>query len=225
MLKYLKGITMKIKDLNAEYDRLQLIYGSKRLNSIYGGGCENNPQYCFIFMNPTKKNIASLKEWQGRRVPFIGMKSIWPLFYKISLLDKDIMTNIIDNHPSFWDEDLAEAIYNNVEKHKCFLTNLAKCTQTDAKKIPDYIYKKYLKLLYQEIDIIKPKVIITFGSQVSTVFLGKKIEIANSRKKYYPKVINGVSYKVYPVYYPIGNGIRNINKAISDLKHILAENK
>ncbi|MDD6264269.1 MAG: hypothetical protein PUA97_04100 [bacterium] len=31
---------MKLKDLNKEYDKLQLKYGSKDLDSIYNGGCE-----------------------------------------------------------------------------------------------------------------------------------------------------------------------------------------
>ena len=58
---------MKIKDLNIEYDKLQKRYGDKDLASIYNGGCEENPDICFVFMNPTGKNISSSKEWQGRR--------------------------------------------------------------------------------------------------------------------------------------------------------------
>ena len=50
---------MKISDLNKEYDRLQMKYGAKELISIYNGGCVNNPDICFVFMNPTGKNIAS----------------------------------------------------------------------------------------------------------------------------------------------------------------------
>ena len=50
---------MKISELNAEYDKLQLQYGAKELTSIYNGGCTNNPDFCFVFMNPTGKNIAS----------------------------------------------------------------------------------------------------------------------------------------------------------------------
>ena len=32
---------MKIRDLDKEYDKLQLKYGAKELASIYNGGCEN----------------------------------------------------------------------------------------------------------------------------------------------------------------------------------------
>ena len=33
--------------------------------------------------------------------------------------------------------------------------------------------------------------------------------------------INKTKYKVYPVYYPVGNGIFNIDKAIEDIKWII----
>lgn len=50
---------MKIEELNVEYDKLQKIYGAKELMSIYNGGCTKNPNICFVFMNPTGRNIAS----------------------------------------------------------------------------------------------------------------------------------------------------------------------
>jgi DNA polymerase len=37
----------------------------------------------------------------------------------------------------------------------------------------------------------------------------------------YRKQIENIEYDVYPTYYPIGNGMRNIDKAIEDLKYIL----
>ena len=33
--------------------------------------------------------------------------------------------------------------------------------------------------------------------------------------------INNNKYKVYPVYYPVGNGIFNMDKAIEDIKWII----
>ena len=56
---------MKIEDLRKDYDELQVKYGAKELDSIYNGGCEKNPDICFVFMNPTGKNIASDKSWKG----------------------------------------------------------------------------------------------------------------------------------------------------------------
>ena len=73
---------MKISDLNQEYDKLQNKYGSEELDSIYNGGCENNPDICFVFMNPTGRNIASSTDWKGRKSPWIGTKNIWKLFFE-----------------------------------------------------------------------------------------------------------------------------------------------
>lgn len=81
---------MQLEDLKAEYDKLQIKYGAKELTSIYNGGCTNNPDICFVFMNPTGRNIASDPNWKGRKSPWIGTKNIWKLFYRIGLLDEKI---------------------------------------------------------------------------------------------------------------------------------------
>ena len=72
-------------ELKKEYDRLQLEYGSSELDSIINGGCSNNPDICFVFMNPTGRNVASDKSWKGIIAPWLGTKSIWDLFYEVNL--------------------------------------------------------------------------------------------------------------------------------------------
>ena len=216
---------MKICDLDKEYDKLQLKYGAKELASIYNGGCTKNPDICFVFMNPTGRNIASEFKWKSRRAPWIGTKNIWKLFYRIGLLDEEIYESIMIKKPQEWDEKFAEKVYKDVESHKCFITNLGKCTQVDARVIPNSVYSEYLELLYKEIEIINPNIIITFGNQVSSIVLDKKISVSECRKQCFIKEINGKDYKIYPVYYPIGNGMMNIDKAIEDLKCIIESNK
>ena len=212
---------MKISELNAEYDKLQLQYGAKELTSIYNGGCTDNPDICFVFMNPTGKNIASDPNWKGRRSPWIGTKNIWLLFYRIGLLDEKIYNDIMTKKPQEWNEEFADIVYDDVEKHKYFITNLGKCTQVDARPLSDEVLNKYLDLLLKEIDIVKPRIIITFGNQVSSIILNTKISVSQSRKTPYDLNINKTKYKVYPVYYPVGNGIFNIDKAIEDIKWII----
>ena len=102
-----------------------------------------------------------------------------------------------------------------------FITNLGKCTQIDARPLSDEVLKRYLNLLLKEIDIIKPKVIITFGNQVSSIILNKKISVSENRKICHQIEINKNKYKVYPVYYPVGNGIFNIDKSIEDILWII----
>ena len=123
--------------------------------------------------------------------------------------------------PDEWTEEFADKVYEDVEKHKYFITNLGKCTQVDARIVKDNVYKEYLELLEKEIEIINPKVIILFGNQVSSIVLNEKISVSTSRKKLYQKSINGKLYKFYSVYYPIGNGRFNIDKSIEDIKWII----
>lgn len=211
---------MKIEDLKAEYDILQRKYGAKELDSIYNGGCTKNPDICFVFMNPTGRNIASSKEWKGRKSPWIGTKNIWDLFYAVNLMDKKIYETIKSIKPLDWTEEFAEEVYKDVEKHKYFITNLGKCTQLDARPLPDSVYKKYLDLLKKEIEIINPKVIVLFGNQVSSIVLNQKISVSQCRKNLFINQINGKDYKFYSVYYPVGNGRFNIDKSIEDIQFI-----
>lgn len=212
---------MKIEDLKCEYDKLQKEYGAEGLTSIYNGGCEERPDICFVFMNPTGRNNASSKEWQGRKSPWIGTKNIWKLFFTIGLLDLEIYEKIKSKKAQDWDYQFSDLVYENVSKHKYFITNLGKRTQVDARPLPNAVYKQYLELLYKEIAIIRPKIIITFGNQVSSIILGQTIHVSKHRNISVKKEIAGNTYSVYPVYYPIGNGMRNMDLVIDDLTKIL----
>ena len=210
-----------LESLNKKYDKLQKIYGDPNLDSIYNGGCSSNPDICFVFMNPTGRNIASSKDWKGLKSPWIGTKNIWDLFYRVNLIDESIYIEIKNKKSKDWDIEFANIVYDNVKKNKYFITNLGKCTQVDARPLKDEVYKEYLKLLKKEISIINPKVIILFGNQVSSIVLDEKISVSTSRKKLYTKKINKKTYKFYSVYYPIGNGRINIDKSIEDIKWII----
>ena len=212
---------MKLEDLNQEYDKMQQKYGAQELDSIYNGGCTTNPDICFVFMNPTGKNIASVKSWHGRKSPWLGTKNIWKLFYNVNLLTENTYQQIMNKKPKDWDYAFCDYVYNELEQKKVFITNLGKCTQVDARPLSDEVLNKYLDLLLKEIDIVKPRIIITFGNQVSSIILNTKISVCQSRKTPYDLNINKTKCKVYPVYYPVGNGIFNIDKAIEDIKWII----
>lgn len=106
---------MILEELKSKYDKLQEKYGAKELDSIYNGGCTENPDICFVFMNPTKRNIASSKEWKGIKSPWIGTKNIWDLFYKLDLVDEKIYEKIKRIKGSEWTEEFAEEVYNDVK--------------------------------------------------------------------------------------------------------------
>ena len=208
---------MKLVSLNKKYDELQMKYGDKNLDSIYNGGCSNNPNICFVFMNPTGKNIASKKSWKGIKAPWIGTKNIWDLFNALDLMKEETYLKIKSLKTDEWTEDFAREVYDDITNHKVFITNLGKCTQVDARVIKDSVYKEYLNLLFKEFEIIKPKVIVLFGNQVSSIVLNRKISVSTCRKELFE--YNG--YKFYSVFYPVGNGRFNIDKSIEDIKYII----
>ena len=216
-------IYMNLEDLNLIYDKMQKKYGARELDSVYGGGCVFEPNVCFVFMNPTGRNIASSKDWHGPKYPWIGTKNVWNIFYQLDLLDQDLYEDIRKIKGKDWDVSFALKVYENVKKHRYFFTNLCKCTQIDARALSDAVLKKYLFLLKKEISIIKPKVVILFGNQVSSIVLGKKIAVSEVRRKKFLKKIDGVVYTFYAVYYPVGNGRFNLDKAIEDVHWIFKE--
>ena len=216
---------MKLEDLNKEYDRLQLKYGAPELHSIYNGGCREKPNICFVFMNPTGKNISSFSDWKGIHSPWIGTKNIWNLFHELGLLDDEIFLEIRRIKGSEWTEEFALRVYENVEKHKYFITNLGKCTQVDARPLKDEVFLEYKKLLFKEFEIIEPKVIILFGNQVSSIVLDKKISVSEVRKEKQLLRVGESEYDAFSVYYPVGNGFFNVDKAIEDIKWIQKQYK
>ncbi|KUK76930.1 MAG: phage SPO1 DNA polymerase-related protein [candidate division WS6 bacterium 34_10] len=210
----------QITQIHKEYDRLQLKYGDPTLSSIYGAGCIENPDIMFIFMNPTGRNISSIPSWEGLRAPWIGTKQVWDIFENLGLLKSDIYLKIKEIKPEEWDCDFADVVYEDIQNHSVFITNLGKCTQVDARPLNNSIFKDYLNLMYKEIDIVNPKKIVTFGNQVSSILLGKNISVSNYTDNE-KEVLNG--YEIYPTYYPVGQGRRNMPLAIKRMKTILKE--
>ena len=109
---------MTLEDLKKEYDNLQLKFGDSELDSIYNGGCDKKPDICFVFMNPTSRNIASSKSWKGIKSPWIGTKNIWTLFYKLGMIDDSIYQEIRNIKGCEWTEEFALKVYNDVKKNK-----------------------------------------------------------------------------------------------------------
>ena len=216
---------MTLRDLDYQYDILQKKYGDSELQSIYNGGCENNPKILFVFMNPTGRNIASQPGWKGIRAPWIGTKMIWDVFWGAGLFDSELHHEIKAKRSSDWTEEFAKTVYDEIARQKLYITNFAKCTLKDARPVPNKIYAEYLPLLEEEIKIINPEKIVLFGNQVSSIFLNRPISVTRARRIEYKKVIQGTEYKCYSVFYPIGNGRVNIDKAIDDIKWIISGEK
>jgi DNA polymerase len=215
---------MNWKELKDQYNKLQTKYGDKNLDAIISGGKKKNPDICFIFMNPTGRNIASDKNWKGLKAPWIGPKTVWKVFLHIRIFGKWMYNQIQRRKPQDWDVEFAEKVYREVEKNNFYITNLAKCTQLDSRKLPDAIFRKYRKLLVSELELVKPKKIITFGNQVSSVFLKRSISVSTHRRTIFEVEINGKKIPTLPTYYPVGQGQRNMDKAVRDIRWYISNN-
>jgi DNA polymerase len=213
---------IQVKSLHPGFDTLHKRFGSNSLCPVYGAGCVKKPQAMFVFINPTAKNISAHPKWRGMRAPWLGTKQVWKLFYAISGLSKHEFAKTQTLKPSKWTPKFCTKLYQNIAEHKFYITNLAKCTQNTAKPISTNALRAYLPLLLKEISIIQPKNIIVFGNQISSLILGFPVSVKNySGAKYEKLSINGKSYKVFPVYYPVGQGMRNLPKAVKRIKKIL----
>jgi DNA polymerase len=211
---------MQLKVLHKNFDSLHKKHGDNKFNSIYGAGETKSPLVCFVFMNPTARNVSATKDWNGLRAPWLGTKNVWKLFASIGIISDKLNGEIRSKKSNEWDPKFSNKVYEEIKINKCFITNLAKCTQKDAAHLPDSVFREYRDLMLKEIYLLDPKIIISFGNQVSSILLDKNINVSLTRKKSHELSIEDKIYKVYPVYYPVGQGMRNMEKAVEDIKYI-----
>ena len=83
-----------LEELEKKYAELQVKYGDPSLDSITFGGCLENPDICFVFMNPTARNITASKDWKGIKSPWVGTKNVWNLFYELGMIDEALYNEI-----------------------------------------------------------------------------------------------------------------------------------
>ncbi|KKQ24006.1 hypothetical protein A2108_00610 [Candidatus Wolfebacteria bacterium GWA1_42_9] len=213
---------MQLEEVKEDINRLHKRYGGDSLEPIHGAGCVKNPKVMFIFMNPTAKNVSAHSSWKGLRAPWLGTKNVWKLFYKLGVISEENFRKTQLLKPAEWTPVFSKRIYLEIQKNKVYVTNLAKCTQPDARPLHGKIFRDYRDVMLREILLINPKKIITFGNQVSSILLGKPVKVGNYDKKSSGELlrINDKKFFVYPTYYPVGQGIRNMNLAISRIEEI-----
>lgn len=214
---------LQLKETWKEIDEIQRKHGHPDYTALYGTGCIKKPKIMFLFMNPTAKNLSTKKEWVGIRAPWIGLKNTWKLMTKLGFLSEELNTRIQTKKAIEWDNAFALEIYNHVANKKAYLTNLARCTQPDARHVPDIVFRESRDITLKEISLINPEVIISFGNQVSSNLLKQPVKVSEWRCKKFDLIIGKKKYAVYPTYYPVGMGFRNIGKAIEDIKKILKQ--
>ena len=192
------------------------------LMPIVGNGKTEKPKVMFVFINPTKRNISSDKNWTGPRFPFIGTKQIWRIFHRAGLFDDKLINQI--NNSSTWSVEFTNKVLNFLKEREFYITNIVKWTGHDA-ALPDFEkIKLFLPILEKEIELVQPQYIVTFGLIPFEKLTGQKIKLSD----YYDKSVKNNklefysfnSTKVVPCYFPIGRG--NPKRAVEILKLVNA---
>lgn len=219
-------ILSEIKDLDSLWNHVndlnKIYFPSNSLAPIVGNGKISSPRFMFVFINPTVRNISSDWSWKGPRFPFIGTKQVWRIFHRAGLFDDLLMEEI--NKCSDWSVGFANEVLGFLQKKDFYITNIVKWTGKDA-ALPDV--KKislFLPVLKREIEIVRPKYIVTFGLIPFENLTKQKIKLG----EYYKEVKNKNSLRLYslnfvsatpkvvPCYFPIGRG--NPKRAVDILK-------
>lgn len=215
--------SLQLTTLHSSYDLLQWQYGDISLCSIYGAGCIDKPKYCFVFMNPTARNITSHPDRSGLRAPRIGFKQIWNMFYGLWFLSGELYNTTQSYKSTDRNPEFVFRLYHHLSEQWIYITNLAKCTQSDAKPLANKVFQEYMELMRKELEELDAEHIFSFGNQVSSILLEKNISVSNYiDNKYEEVIIWWKKLKIYPCYYPVGIGYRNITKATERIKHIIS---
>jgi uracil-DNA glycosylase len=212
---------LQIKHLQRDCDLFHAKHGAKKLNCIYGCGEIQNPNLFLIFMNPTARNISSQKDWQGLKAPWLGTKNVWRMLFELKLLDPKIWKKIHKMKPNDWNNEFANEVYEEVKAKSMYITNFVKATFEDAKSLKNNLYKESRKILIKEIIEANPKTIISFGNQVSSTLFEENVKVSEYRKKHKFLILDNKQFKVFPLYYPVGQGARNIEKAKKDIHWVM----
>ncbi len=209
-------IPQKLSKIYKEFDNCKRCKKENNpLLHILGGGKFQNPQFLFLFINPTHLNLSSHKDYKGkRRYPFIGVRYFYRFLSEAGFLDKKIIDDIYKKGWQIHDESRIEQslINNNV-----YITNLVKCTKYNPDSPSKDIMKQDFLLLQKEINIVLPKYIIAFGKLPVRMIAGKDIRLkdclerirGNSYQPIQSVNVLGKIYKVLPCYFPVGRGNRH----------------
>ncbi len=216
---------LQIEEIKKEIDALHRKFGDQNYRIIYGTGCVKNPKVFFLLMNPTARNLSTHADWKGLRASWVGHKKMWSLFADVGVFDKALNTKVQALKSGEWTPELVEEIYENLAEHKAYATGLGRCVQPDARPLPNSVFQESRAVTLAEIAQINPSVIISFGNQVSSNLLGVPIKVSENRRAKYILPIGKKQFAVYPTFYPVGMGLRNIGKAIEDIRYILKKQK
>lgn len=215
-------ISQRVTEISQQY------YGDHTLDAISGAGQIKHSKLALVFINPTHRNISTSPNWKGLKAPWIGCANIWQLFADAGLIGKE-MNRVIQTTKTNWSEQFALDVYSHVADQSLYITNIVKWAGLDAKLPEREKIKLYAPLLIEELGMVQPKRIIAFG-QLTFDGLLRELGIKPQEKfggmnkaTLDTGVIQGIQTEIgeiIPCYFPIGQGIKNREKAVEVLQMI-----
>ena len=206
-------MSSKLQKFFAKVDRCASCRAAKNpLRHVFGGGKAQTPKYFFLFINPTHKNISTQPTYAGRRrYPFMGVRHFYRELSQAGFVDAKIIADIYKRGWQLEDENRIE---RNLHKEGVYITNFVKCARPDPSNPSLSSMRAHLPLLAQELEIVQPKFIVTFGLLPLSALAGTSFRmrdfLAAARNKTYAPVpslaLNKISYKILPCFYPLGHG-------------------
>lgn len=212
-----------LDDLWKHADNLNKKYFPKnKLMPIVGNGKTDKPKFMFVFINPTHANISSDPNWQGPRFPFIGTKQVWRIFHRAGLFDDELIERI--NNSKSWSLEFTDRVLDFLKSKSFYFTNIVKWTGSDASLPGSEKINLFMPILEEEINIVQPEYIVTFGLIPFEHLAKQKIKLQDyysdtmqsSKLKAFDVIISSRRQKIIPCYFPVGRG--NPKKAVDILK-------
>lgn len=215
--------SQKLKNIYERVDECKFCKAEDNLlQHIHGFGA-SNPKLMLILINPTYRNISSDPAYRGARFPFIGVRQFWKVLADGGLIDKKIAYNLPVR--TGWKSEHTKQIQKELIGNKLFLTNIVKCCYGHSLYPQNKVIADQLKLLAEEIKIVRPKTIVAFGGLVYKTLTGRNIKLAEywkgREKGKNFEIISGLKIPVIPCYFPIGRG--NPKKAAEVMKKFLVK--
>jgi hypothetical protein len=198
--------------LHAQLDRCDACQTVARgFRHVPGGGCAAQPDAMLIFINPTVRNISAHASWDGPRFPFAGKPKLWEILAAAGWIDAAVPQRMAELGPT---SPMVELLIAAAQHHRLYLTNAVKCVD-DGSNLPTAArVAAGWPLLQQEIALVQPRLIITFGLIPFGALTGRTIRLADhlwdaqqGQITWYPShAIAGRQYPVFPCYFPTGRG-------------------
>lgn len=125
-----------------------------------------------------------------------------------------------------WQTKDERRIEKCLKENEVYITNFVKCARSNPTNPTKARMREALPLLAEELSILNPRYIVTFGLLPLEVLTSASFRLRDilktaKRNKYKPMLsmpLSGRQYKVLPCYYPLGHG--NPPKAHKILSYI-----